>query len=465
MIGITVALICVLGMSTHSPIKKPNVIIILSDDAGYADFGFTGLEHFDTPNIDRLAAEGVVCTSGYVTASVCCPSRAGLLTGRYQQRFGHEFNNFAVICDGYSPEDMGLDVSEKTIGDLMQAQGYKTMALGKWHMGDLPRYHPNNRGFDEFYGFLGGNRSYFPYPKGKGNGGQVMYHNKRRVDEPTELTYVTDDLTSAALNFIRQNKDNSFCIYLAYNAPHTPNEAKEEHLKKLNDIKNWRRKSYAAMTISMDENIGRIQKTLRELDIEKNTLLIFVNDNGGATNNGSDNGQYRGMKGSKWEGGIRVPFIFTWPGTLPAGVSYDQPVSALDLVSTSLAVAGGNCTDVKKLDGVNLIPYLQGKDKTSPHEILFWRRGVAAAVRRGKWKLIRSMGNPNLLFNLDKDASETVNVADKHPEVVRELLEKLKDWESELAPPKWKEGQKWENFQFKKHRMEVNTRKLERKYP
>jgi arylsulfatase A-like enzyme len=292
-----------------------------------------------------------------------------------------------------------------------------------------------------------------------------MYRNKTRIDEPAELTYVTDDLTTAALNFIKENKDNPFFIYLAYNAPHTPNEAKKEHLKKLDYIKDWRRKSYAAMTISMDENVGRITNTLKELDIEEKTLVVFVNDNGGATNNGSDNGQYRGMKGSKWEGGVRVPFIFTWPGTLPEGTTYDQPISALDLLPTSLALGGGTWNSDKKLDGVNLIPYLQGKDKTPPHEILFWRRGVAAAVRKGKWKLIRSTGNPNLLFDLDADISETTNLADKHPDVVKELLAALEDWESELAPPKWKEGQKWQNFQVKKHRMEVNTRELERKYP
>ena len=440
-----------LAISSPPLRKKPNIIIILADDAGYADFGYTGVDDYPTPNIDHLAAEGVVCTNGYVTASVCCPSRAGLLTGRYQQRFGHEFNNFSIPQPSYGSEDMGLDLGETTIGDVMHAQGYKTMAVGKWHMGERPKYHPNKRGFDEFYGFLGGGRSYFPYPPGEEPHGSVMRHNNTIVDEMEQIKYATDDMTTEALNFIEMNQDNPFFIYLAYNAVHTPMHAKEEDLEKLEYIKNNRRRIYAAMMVSLDENVERIRDILKKLNLEKDTLLVFD--------------PLRGFKGTRWEGGIRVPFVFVWLGTLPAGVTYGQPVSTLDLLPTSLAVAGGTWTGEKKLDGVNLMPYLQGKDKTPPHEILFWRRGVAAAVRKGKWKLIRSTGNPTLLFDLEKDESETTNLADKHPAVVKELLMALEDWEAELAPPKWKEGKKWENFQIKKHRMEVNTRELERKYP
>ncbi len=443
--------------------NKPNVIVILSDDAGYADFGHSGCPDIPTKHIDELAREGVVCTQAYVTASVCCPSRAGLMTGRYQQRFGHECNGPGKPQPGYTAEQMGMETSEKTLGDAMKARGYTTMALGKWHLGSQKQFHPLERGFDRFYGFLGGSRSYFPLKKANVN--SALRDGDTPVSEEQRIRYLTDDLTDEAMRFIRQNRDNPFFIYLAYNAVHTPMHALPQDIEKFDEIQDKRRRVYAAMTASLDKNVGRLVDCLGELDIDKDTLVMFVNDNGGATNNGSDNGRLRGMKGSKFEGGIRVPFILRWPGRLPKGASYDHPVSTLDILPTAVAAAGGDYQAPKPLDGVNLLPYLAGRRTDAPHEILFWRRAKAAAVRKGPWKLIYVKENPPLLFNLDDDVSETKNLADLHPDKVQELLRRLKSWESGLIPPKWLEGAVWERNQVLKHRMEVVGRQAERKYP
>ncbi|ARN57840.1 sulfatase [Sedimentisphaera salicampi] len=445
--------------------RKPNVIVVLSDDAGYADFGFTGCQDTPTPNLDSLSRQGTTCRQGYVTASVCAPSRAGLITGRYQQRFGHECNGPNAPVEGYSMDDMGLDPAEKTIGARMQSQGYKTLAVGKWHLGYQEQFHPCNRGFDEFYGFLSGARHYFT------NKDVDETHALRTCDEKIDeekIRYMTRDLTDASMKFIEKNKDQPFFIYLCYNAVHTPMEAPDHLIDKYRKIDPKRRRIHNAMTESLDTNVGRLQDKLNKLGLDDNTLLFFVNDNGGATNNGSRNGKLRGMKGSKWEGGIRVPFIVKWPGEIPAGKDYNYPVSTLDIMPTSLAAAGADKKQInsgKPLDGVNLLPYLQGKNKNRPHETLFWRRAVAGAVRKGDWKLIKAGDNPLLLFNLAEDESETKNLAKKHPEKVKELLKEYKNWEKQLQEPKWREGKKWERNQILKHRMEVDTREKERKYP
>ena len=285
------------------------------------------------------------------------------------------------------------------------------------------------------------------------------------VPEEQYVRYITDDLTKAALRFIRQNRDNPFLIYVAYNVVHTPMEAPPEETVRFNNIQDMRRRIYAAMTACLDKNVGRLMDLLAELDIDRETLVIFVNDNGGATNNASDNGQLRGMKGSKFEGGIRVPFIIRWLQNLPKAKRYDHPVSTLDILPTALAAAGGTWKEPSKLDGVNLLPYLRGENSSPPHDILLWRRAKASAVRKGVWKLIYVKENPPLLFNLQDDVSETTNLADQNPHKVQELLRVLRAWESELIRPKWLEGAKWERNQILKHRMDVMGREAERKYP
>jgi arylsulfatase A-like enzyme len=455
--------------------SRPNVVVILSDDAGYADFGAYGRKPSFTPNIDRLAETGVRATEAYVTASVCCPSRAGLLTGRYQQRFGHEYNNFAEPTAAYQPRHMGLSVDENTIGRYMQQAGYRTMAIGKWHMGTQAQFFPLNRGFDAFFGFKGGARSYFPI-EGDIRESRKIYENSSVVPEE-ELSYLTDDLTSAAVEFIEHEREKPFFLYLAYNAPHGPMHAREQDLEKFKHVKNIRRRKYMAMMHAMDRGVGRVIDTLDRHGLRDNTLVIFTNDNGGATNNGSDNGPLRGMKGSKWEGGIRVPFIASWPERLPQGTSYNEPISLLDIVPTTLNAAGESTSAEASVDGVNLLPYFRGKQDGPPHEILFWRRGVAAGVRQGPWKLIRVAHRRVLLFRIDEELGadgryeadypfeEAKNVADQNPAVVRRLLNRLNKWEAELAPPRWREGEKWWRFQIKKHRMNVLSRSEERRFP
>lgn len=442
--------------------KKPNIIVILTDDAGYSDFGAYGGKEIPTPQIDKIAEEGVRFTDAYVTASVCAPSRAGVMTGRYQQRFGFEHNPSGVPAPGFTVSDMGLDTAQTTMADVLKQSGYRTAAIGKWHLGHEEKYHPQARGFDDFFGFLGGHRRFFGDKHRKASE-EALLDNHREIPEDS-ITYLTDMFTDKAISFIGQDKSQPFFIYLAYNAVHTPMDAKKEHWNRFAHIADTTRRSYAAMMTSLDDNIGKLMVALKENAIDENTLVFFVNDNGGATNNGSDNGPLRGLKGSKWEGGIRVAMMMKWPGKLSHQKQFTQPVSTLDLLPTCLAAAGGSSSLTKGKDGVNLLPFITRKKKKAPHKLLYWRRGVAAAIRQKDWKLIRVTGNPVLLFDLKKDLSETRNVAEQNPAVVKRLLKKLAAWERGLASPHWGSSFGNEN-QILKHRMNVVGRAMERKYP
>lgn len=446
--------------------SQPNIIIILTDDAGYADFGFTNDEPLaPTPHLDRLAAQGVFCSQGYVTASTCTPSRMGLMAGRYQQRFGAECNVPTIPTAGYTKEDLGLDTGEQTLGTVLQAAGYRTMAVGKWHLGELPQYHPNKRGFDEFYGFLGGSRTY--WPDGNPSHGRAMRRNDEPVDELDEISYLTDDLTDAAIEFIDANQDHPFFVYLSYNAVHGPFEAKEEDLENSMRIEPENRWKVAAMTRSLDANVGRLQAKLDSLELTDNTLVMFLNDNGGTDSGAHSNGSLRGFKGTYWEGGIRVPFIISWPGRLPGGTRFDFPISALDLLPTSLAAAGKTVDPTWGMDGVNLLPYLSGERSGAPHERLFWRFWRVSAVREGPWKLVRVAENPLqedrdlilplMLVNIEEDPEETTNLADRYPEKTQSLLNEILNWETGLSQPRWYDGSHWEHWQeqqVKRHQMD-----------
>lgn len=452
---------CIAKTGTRNDIR-PNIIVVLSDDAGYADFSSYGGRQIPTPNIDAIAAAGVRFTNAYVSASVCAPSRAGLLTGRYQQRFGFEHNTSREPASGYTHSDMGMDPAEKTIGDELKSNGYRTLAIGKWHQGSEEKHFPLNRGFDQFYGFIGGQRSFFTYKKTPPRE-QQLYSNRHIVPEDS-ITYLTDMWTDKAISFIKNKDEKPFFIYLAYNAVHTPKDARRELWEKFPDISDRGRRTYAAIMTSLDLNVGRLTQALREGGLEENTLVFFVNDNGGATNNSSDNGLLRGMKGSKWEGGIRVPMMMKWPKKVPGNSTYTHPVSTLDILPTSIAASNGRRKGSKILDGVNLLPYIMKQNKSVPHQTLFWRRGGAAAVREGNWKLIRVTSNPVLLFNLEKDQSETTNLASQNPEIVKQLLQRLSEWEKELSTPHWGSTSADEN-QILKHRMGVIGRDMERMYP
>lgn len=449
------------AMAQNKSSNKPNVIVIVSDDAGYVDFGCYGGKQIPTPNIDAIARQGIRFTDAYVSASVCAPSRAGILTGRYQQRFGFEHNTSNLVAPGYKITDVGMDPSEQTIGNEMQANGYKTIAIGKWHQGDEPKHFPLKRGFDEFYGFTGGHRDFYAY-KGARTNEHALYNNNEIVPE-SKITYLTDMFTDKATSFITENKDKPFFMYLAYNAVHTPMNAKKDLMERYASIQDTGRRAYAAMMTSLDDGVGRVMATLKQQNLDKNTIIIFINDNGGATVNSSDNGPLRGMKGSKWEGGIRVAMMMKWPGHIAENKTYSRPVSSLDILPTSIAAGNGKQKGSKKLDGVNLLPYLTGQNKKSPHEALYWRRGIAAAMRENNWKLIRVQDNI-LLFDLNKDISETTNLVQKYPAKVKEMLSRLVEWEKELDSPHWTSAYGDQN-QIMKHRMETTGRDMERMYP
>ena len=449
-------------LQENQDVTKPNIILIIADDAGYADFGFTGSHEMNTPHLDRLARNGWNFKQAYVTASVCCPSRMGLMTGRYQQRFGAECNVPTIPTPGFSKEDLGLDTGEKTMGNHLQDQGYKTFLAGKWHLGLEAQHHPLDRGFDEFYGFLGGSRSYWPLknpPRAR-----KMYRNRELVDESQEIQYLTDDLTEESIRFMERNQGNPFFIYLSYNAVHTPMHAKEEDIEQQMVKGSEKRKIYAAMTQSMDENIGKLVDYLESKNQLNNTLIAFINDNGGARNNASKNSPLRGAKGSYWEGGIRIPFFLHWPNKIKAK-GIETPISTLDLIPTFLKASGAQRMS-DNLDGRDLFALVNQEQSLAERPYLFWRLWRAAAVRKGDWKLIRIADDPLedkpellaplILVNLKEDPAEEKNYAELRPEIRDELLQALEKWEEGLASPRWYDGQDWEHWadmQIKNHSM------------
>jgi arylsulfatase A-like enzyme len=428
--------------SADAPKQKPNILVILADDLGYGDVGVHECKDIPTPNIDALARSGIRFTSGYVTGPLCGPTRAALIAGRHQSRFGHEFNPPAITEP--NPDKLALDLRETTFADRMKSAGYVTGALGKWHLGEGDEFHPLSRGFDEFFGFTGGAHSYF-----KAN--DKRYGPIVRGRQPVELKgYLTDVLADEAADFMQRHRAEPFCLYLAFNAVHTPMEAPEDALAKFSSINDPERRVYAAVTWKMDQAVGRVTQALHDLGLAKNTLVFFLSDNGGplirgAAKNGSQNTPLRGGKTQLLEGGIRVPFMVSWPGVLPADKVDDRPVVQLDLLPTALAAAGVEIDPAWKLDGVNLLPFLTGKSAGFPHESLFWRHGGQWAVRQGPWKLVRwldrsdsdaksKMMEPEL-YNLVEDIGERQNQIATKPEIARALQAAWDDWNKENIAP------------------------------
>ncbi len=431
--------------------EKPNIILIFSDDAGYADFGFHGSKTMHTPNLDRLADQGIRFRQGYVSDPTCGPSRAGLMTGKYQQRFGYEENNVPGYMSEVSAVDgdeMGLPVEEVTMGDYLQARGYHTGYFGKWHLGGADRFHPLNRGFHEFYGFRGGARSYFEYDTPPRLAMDKMERGLGEFEEPTN--YLTDQLAEETVRFIEQHQNQPFFAFLAFNAVHTPMEARPEDLAQFPQLEG-NRKVVAAMTLALDRACGKVLDKLDELGLAENTLVIFTNDNGGPTDkNASSNYPLSGTKSNHLEGGIRVPFLARWPKVLPANAVYNSPVSTLDLLPTFCAAADEPLGDEADLDGVNLLPYLIGENSGSPHERLFWKKQARAVVRDGDWKLMRFPDRPAELYNIEKDPRELQNVADQFPGRVREMYKMIFEWESTLERPRWLLKRKFENVDIER---------------
>lgn len=417
--------------------EQPNVLLIVADDLGYADVGFQGAKDIPTPNLDRLAKQSVRCTNGYVSHPFCSPTRAGIMTGRYQQHFGHE-NNPAWL-----PNDTkaGLPIDQVTLPQLIKKAGYVTGAVGKWHLGAHPQFHPNQRGFDEYFGFRGGGHIYLAGGKG---GEEYNVPIEFNGEERPFDDYLTNMLGREAAGFVDRHQDKNWLLYLAFNAPHTPLSAPPELLAKFASIADEGRRTYAAMVSALDSAIGVVLARLDATKQRENTLIFFVSDNGGPNLEGrtnqpcfTDNSPLRGYKGMVYDGGIRVPFLVSWPAKLKPGV-YDKPVISLDLLPTALAVAGGDLPSDRKIDGVNLIPYLSGETSDAPHEILFWRSngpGGNYAARTGDWKFVRLGNSAPELYNLATDVNESKNLAAEKPDVLTKLTAAVEAWDKDNIAP------------------------------
>ncbi|OEJ99039.1 sulfatase [Flavivirga aquatica] len=426
--------------------NKPNIILIVSDDAGYADFGFQGSKIMKTPRLDKLAKESVMFTQGYVSDPTCGPSRAGLITGRYQQKFGFEENNVPgyMSKSGLTGDDMGVPLEEVTIADYMKKLDYKTAFYGKWHLGGADRFHPLKRGFDEFYGFRGGARSYFPYENLPASHLDKMERGFGNFEE--HEGYLTDVLAENAISFIDKNKNDPFFIVMSFNAVHTPMDGDEKDLKQFPNL-TGKRKTVAAMTLALDRACGNILDKLKALKLDENTIIVFTNDNGGPTDkNASVNKPLSGTKSNHLEGGIRVPFLMKWPNKIKESSKYNYPISTLDLLPTLYVAGGGKVSDLKNIDGVDLFPYISGVNKNRPHESLYWKKDARAALRKGDWKLIRFPDRPAELYNIEEDISEHNNLANKYPEKVKEMYKQIFEWELTLERPLWQLKKKFEKF-------------------
>ncbi len=456
--------------------RQPNIVVLLADDLGYGELGCQGNQQIPTPHIDSIAASGVRFTDGYVSAAYCSASRAGLLTGRYQTRFGYEFNPI-----GHHNEDpnAGLPSTEVTLAKHLHDVGYTTALIGKWHLGGHAKYHPYRRGFDEFFGFMHEGHYFVPPPyrgvttmlrrrslpagtkeRWMSGDGRLIYSTHMGYDEPAydannpilrggqpveEREYLTDALTREAVDFIQRSKDRPFFLYLAYNAVHSPLQGADRYMNKFSHIEDIHRRIFAAMLANLDDSVGAVLKKLRDERLDENTLIFFLSDNGGPTRElTSSNKPLRGEKGQVYEGGIRVPFMVRWKGKLPAGEVYRQPVISLDIFATSASVANAPVSQRKKIDGVDLLPFLTGENKSSPHEVLFWRLKNRTAIRVGDWKLLRNPARGASadwqLYNLKKDVSETTDLASTNPERLHKLRTQWASLNAEMIEPIWSPG-------------------------
>lgn len=436
------------GLHAAEPTGKPNILVIVADDLGYGDIGVHGGRSVPTPNIDSLAARGVRCSNGYVSAPYCSPSRAGFLTGRCQTRFGHEFNPHVG-----DEKNLGLPLDQRTIADRLHEAGYATGLIGKWHQGFDAAHHPQSRGFDDYFGFLVGGHNYLLHKDAESKFGSAYSFNRiYRGREIQKLDgYTTDLFTDEALAFMDRHAGKPWFLYLAYNAVHTPLEVLEKYGARVPaSVTDPDRRGYLSLLIGLDDAVGRLTERLKKTGRDKDTLVFFFSDNGGSGRkpflayNTGVNTPLRGDKGQTLEGGIRVPFFVSWPENIPAGKVYDQPVSALDILPTACSVASAKLD--KDLDGVNLLPFLTGKTTKAPHEALFWRFGPQKAIRKGRWKLVdwrdfetkRSSGWE--LYDLERDVGEKTNLATEHPRMVAELNDAWEKWNKGNIAPLWHGG-------------------------
>jgi len=434
-------------------VERPNIVLIFADDLGYGDVSSYGGE-VPTPHIDSIGERGVRFSNGYVTAPVCSPSRASLLTGRYQQRFGYEFNIEGDWWRPHEVEQHGLPLDQITLAEILSDAGYATGLVGKWHLGMEPRYHPLERGFDEFFGVLSWGyifnppgRSWSPPPRnlteeeGRRRIRQLLGPVYRGIEPVEEESYFTDALTREALDFIERHRHVPFFLYLSYTAVHTPLEATDEYLARFPNLEPESRRIYAAMTSALDDGVGEVLAKLRGTGLEEETLLFFISDNGAvAVLEGYGYARNDPLKGGKltpYEGGVRIPYLVQWPDHIPAGQVYDDPVISVDVLPTILAAAGVSSPTDRELDGVDLMPHLDGSPTAAPHDVICWRSGINRAVRKGRWKLVQFGSNQVELYDLEADIGEVNDLVAEHPDVVDDLERAYEAWEAEMVEPAW----------------------------
>ncbi|MDP3070547.1 MAG: sulfatase-like hydrolase/transferase [Opitutaceae bacterium] len=434
-----------LGLSAAAP-ARPNLLVIVADDLGYGDLGVQGGRDVPTPHLDALAAAGTRFTSGYVSAPYCSPARAGFLTGRYQTRFGHEFNPHVG-----EEATLGLPLGERTLADHLRAAGYATGLIGKWHLGFSPRHHPQSRGFDEFLGFLVGAHNFTlrrdAAPKFGTSGSQNLIYRGREVQRLDG--FATTVFTDEAIAFADRHAATPWFLYLAYNAVHTPLEIDPTVAARVPaSVTDPARRGYLALLLGLDDSVGRLRAHLDKTGRARDTLIVFFSDNGGSGRkpyyayNTGVNRPLRGDKGQVLEGGIRVPFFAAWPGRIPAGRTSDHPVIALDVLPTALAAAGAPIP--AGLDGANLLPLLTAGSAAAPHAALFWRFGPQRAVRRGQWKLTdwrdfdAKTQSGWQLYDVAADPGESLDLAAQNPGLVRELAAAWETWNLANVAPVWR---------------------------
>ena len=414
---------CLLAFECATPAAAaPNVLIFYADDLGWGELGCQGNASIPTPHIDSLAANGARCVQGYVAATYCSPSRAGLMTGRYPTRFGHETNH---------DHDSSGFLQERTLADRLKAAGYATACVGKWHLGGSPERRPTARGFDEFFGTLANTPFFHP----------TKFIDSRNSAEIVRITdkgfYTTDAYADRAAEWIEGHAAGPWFLYLPFNAQHAPLEAPEKYLARFAGIADEKRRLFAAMLSAMDDAVGKVLEAVRKTGQDENTLIFFIADNGGPTaQTTSSNGPLRGFKMTTYEGGPRVPFLVQWKGRIPAGRAYEPPVMNLDVVPTVMAAAGSPVAAADRVDGVDLLPYFDGTTSGRPHETMFWRFVDQWAVRSGDWKLVVSKGGSGKpeLYDLAADPGESKDLAAAEPTRVTELKELYDAWSTEQTP-------------------------------
>jgi len=406
---------------------KPNIILIMADDLGYGDIGCYGSEAIKTPNIDALAKGGMKFTDYHSNCPVCSPTRAALLTGRYQQRSGIE----GVVYAKGPARQTGLALEETTFAEVLKKRGYATALFGKWHLGYNVEFNPIRQGFDEFRGYVSGNVDFHSHIDGAGF--DDWWKNLEKVPEEG---YTTDLITKHGVDFIERHKDHPFCLYLPHEAVHSPYQGRNDPPERLLGGKKGRKAqgqeitgAYKEMIEVMDEGVGRIVETVRRLGLERKTFIFFCSDNG-ATKQGS-NGTLAGYKGSLWEGGHRVPAVAYWPGKIEPGTTTNQTVLGMDLFATMASIAGANLPAGLKLDGVDLLGMMT-KNENLPERTLFWRYRNEKAVRRGPWKLLARDGK-TALYNLDEDLGEKNDLARTERRMFKRLEDELAVWDREVS--------------------------------